>query len=156
MEISSVLMFFLCTFLLTVSYPSIYTLIAMLTSNKAISSIICVSIAFIFIFVGGFLNGQLQKTQVPGNAYMVNSQDTVADKVQQDQNILHDSQNNIYMIQGTKRKIYHFLYDFIPGGQAVQLFMSYKIPWQLGLYSVIMAVGATGFGLLFFNKKDLK
>lgn len=151
-EIKTVLLFFLCTFLLAISYAAIYTLITMLTSNKAVSAIICVTTAFLFIMAGSSLNGQLQKTEMPDSRYTVSAEE----KAQPDENQLRDAQNNRYKLQGTKREVYRFLYDFIPGGQATQLFMSYKISWQLGLYSVITAVGTTVIGLLFFQKKDLK
>jgi hypothetical protein len=47
--------------------------------------------------------------------------------------------------------------DFTPGGQVLQISdMTVEKPGMLALYDGIILLAATGFGIVFFRRKDLK
>lgn len=47
--------------------------------------------------------------------------------------------------------------DFTPGGQVLQISdMDTEKPVMLALYDGIILLAATGFGMAFFRRKDLK
>ena len=60
-------------------------------------------------------------------------------------------------ISGTKRQVYEFMQDFTPGGQMLQISdMDTDKPAMLALYDGIILLVSTGFGMVFFRRKDLK
>lgn len=144
----TVLLLVLCTLLLSVAFSSIFTLIAMLNQNKAVSAVICILGMFLLLFVGIYVDGRLQEPETfDSYTYVDDSGNLVTDEAEPNPNYL----------RGTKREIYEFLNDFLPGGQALQISNhSAQQPWLLMVYSGIIFAGTTGAGLLFFQKKDLK
>lgn len=134
-------------FVMSLAFSAIFTLISMLCQNRAITAVICIFSAFIFLFIGSYIYSKLLEPEMyEPYSYTVNGEITAG-----------DTEPNPNYIGGTQRKIYEFLYDFLPGGQAIQLAdMTTVHLWQLPLYSFIFTILCTGFGLVFFRKKDLK
>jgi hypothetical protein len=60
-------------------------------------------------------------------------------------------------VSGTKRTVYEFLYDFLPGCQMRQIAeQNPENPERLPLYSLLITVVTTACGIFFFRRKDLK
>lgn len=145
-DIKIIVVFILDIFVMTLAFSAIYTFIAMLCQNKAITAVICILGAFIFLFCGSYINARLEEPETYG-AYTFTAEG---------QEISEEAEPNPNYLDGTKRKVYEFLYDFLPGGQAIQLSSMTAVHlWQLPLYSCIITILCTGFGIVFFRRKDL-
>lgn len=137
----------LCSFVMSIALSSIYTLISMSCQNKAISSVVCILIAFALLLVGVSIYAKLSEPEkISYYSIGVNGEEP--------ENIEEVNPN---YLRGSKRKAYEFLYDFTPGGQAVQLTsLDCARPVVLILYSSIITIACAGGGLIVFRKKDLK
>ncbi|MEG1650711.1 MAG: ABC transporter permease subunit [Oscillospiraceae bacterium] len=144
-EIKTIALFVLGVFMLTICFSAIFTSIAMLNQNKTITAIVCILGIVMLLAAGVYIHAQLNKSETLSGYTITADSDTA----------LMEGPNPEY-VGGTKRQIYQFIDDFLPGGQMVQMCMSASIPWYLPLYSCIIAVAATGIGIAIFKKKDLK
>jgi ABC-type transport system involved in multi-copper enzyme maturation permease subunit len=132
---------------LMVAFTALFTLIAMLCQNKSHTVAGCVLLAFILIFLGVYITSALNESEyLAGYSYTENGV-TVEEP---------EAKNPNY-ISGTKRQVYEFMQDFTPGGQVLQISdMDTEKPVMLALYDGIILLAATGFGMAFFRRKDLK
>lgn len=146
-QFQNVFLFFLSTLVLSWAFSSLFTLVAMLNQSKAVVAVICILTAFVFLIFGTYLNARLnEKETYTAYSYTPSTGNT--------EQIVETNPN---YLRGTERKIYEFLYDFLPGGQVIQLLnMSCTHPWRLCGYSLILVAVSTGIGIFFFRKKDLK
>ena len=143
MEIKLVLLFALAVFVLAIAFVSIFTLISMLNHNKAITAVVCILLAFLLLFAGAQLNQMLNEPET-------NMGLTMTENGQE----YEEFPNPKYLDDG-ERKVFQFVYDFIPGGQVVQ-FMLLEVNniAVLPVYSLIIIGLTTGVGLFFFRKKE--
>lgn len=146
-NIQVILLFAVTVIMLSFAFSSIFTMIAMITSNKAIVAVICILSAFLLIFAGTYINSRLQEPEtVPVYSYTINGSTTE-----------NTDEKNPKYLEGTKRKIFQFLYDFLPGGQVIQCAsMESKSPHMLSLYSAIVFIITTSAGIVIFRRKDIK
>lgn len=135
--------------ILSMSFASIYNLIAMLNTNKAVTASVCILLTFLFLFIGFQLRGMLNQPKiVSGIAYDENG---VAYQE------VEDFPNPAYL-DGWERQTVQFVYNLIPGGQVAQCVgrgMSDDLS-QLPIYSFGLMAVTTGIGIFYFGKKDLK
>lgn len=151
-DIRILLLLLLCSFVMSFAYAGIFTLIAMLNQNKAIVAVFCILGAFILLFAASYINSRLQEPEFI-NTYTY----TLSDKEDGSGIKTDDPTPNPLYLSGTKREMYEFLYDLLPSGQAIQLYMrSPAHLWQMYLYSLGILAATTGCGLICFRKKDLK
>lgn len=145
--LKEILIQILCVMVLSAALSAIFTLLAMNNQNKAVSAVICMLLALGLLFAGSYVNGRLEEPEYMGGYYMDES-GTLREAEQE---------KNPRYLEGTERKIYQFLYDFLPGGQQIQLGSGgAPQPWKLMGYSVIITVVTTAAGVLIFRKKDLR
>ena len=145
MDIKQVLLFTLAVFVLAIAFASIFTLISMLNHNKAITAVVCILLAFLLLFAGAQFNKMLNEPETNMGLMMT-------DNGQEYQEI-----PNPNYLEGGERKVVQFLYDFVPGGQALQcVSLEANNITVLPAYSLIIIVLTTGFGVFFFKKKVLK
>lgn len=145
MELPFVFLYALAVFLLAVAFSSTFCFISMLNQNKAITAVICILLSFFMIFIGMQLNRILNEPETNMDLIMTeNGQE------------YEEIPNPKYLDEG-ERKVVQFLYDVLPGGQAVQC-MSLEANHiaVLPVYSLIIVALTTGIGLFFFRKKELK
>lgn len=144
---TKLLMYGSLSFFLMVAFTALFTLIAMLCQNKSHTVAGCVLLAFILIFLGVYITSALNEPEyLAGYSYTENGV-TVEEP---------EAKNPNY-ISGTKRQVYEFMQDFTPGGQVLQISdMDTEKPVMLALYDGIILLAATGFGMAFFRRKDLK
>lgn len=146
-DIKTIFIFFIAMLMIAVSNCAIFTLITMLNQNKALSAVVCILLAFGMLFAGTYISTTLSEPKTYESTYIDEEGRIVTDQ----------SEPNPNYVGGTKRKVYEFLNNFLPGGQAVQTAnMSAKHPEIFILYSSVILVIATGAGVLVFRKKDLK
>lgn len=144
-DIKIVFQLFLTVIFLAIAFSAIYTLIAMLSANKAVTAVICILLAFLFLFFGMQLNQMLSQPETVLGM-------TIEEGVQ----VSKEFPNPNYL-STEERKIVQFAYDFTPGGQVAQCVSmdAVNLP-VLPLYSSMIVLSTTGIGLLCFKKKDLK
>lgn len=126
---------------------AIFTLISMLCSNKAYSVAGCILLIFLLLFMGIRITSALNEPEYYSAYSYTENGVTVAE----------DEERNPNYLSGTKRQIFEFLNEFLPGGQMLKL--SNKNADHLGriaVYDGIIFVIMTGCGLLVFRRKDLK
>lgn len=147
-NISIVLLRLLCSIVLIIAFSALFNLVSMLINSKAISAIVCLLSMFILLFGGIYIESSLSQPEVyPGYVYIENGE-----------TISEEETPNPHYLRGTKREVYEFLNDFLPGGQSMQIkdVSDIKHMGLLELYSGIIIVVATGAGVIFFRRKDLK
>lgn len=136
---------------LALAYCAIFTLIAMLNSNKAVVSTACILLAFILFFAGIIIRQRLDE---PESFEIVDYDQETMEAIYTGQTIA----NNKYL-SASKRKTYEFLNDFLPGGQGLQLsgmmMPELTFDWVLPLYSLAITLCVTGTGIMIFVKKDI-
>lgn len=144
-DVKIIIIFALAVFTLSISFTAIFTMIAMLNQNKAVVAVTCILSAFLLLGAGAYINARLNEPETyPSYNISGGGPDSTAIE-------------NPNYLEGTKREIYQFLYDFFPGGQAVQCSTMESVhPRTLPIYSGVIVILTTGLGLFFFQRKDLK
>ncbi len=145
-EASAIVLSILGIFALLAATAALVTLIAMLNRSRAVVSTLCILGIFLILFAGIYIKSMLEQPEYY-DYYVLN----------QSGEMELTTQKNPHYLTGVKREFFAFLLDFTPGGQAVQyLYQSTEHLWQMALYSLLIALMATGGGLFFFARKDLK
>jgi hypothetical protein len=144
-ELSKLLMSLVCIFLTIIAYSSIFTFMAMLISNKTITAIATIMLAFCMMF--GALMAFDRLAQPEYIDTLINK-----DGIQE----IINTKNRRYLV-GKKRDIYQLIIDVIPAGQMFQLAGGTEPNLKvLPLYSLGIIVVFTSIGLVLFKKKELK
>lgn len=127
---------------------SLYVLIAMLCHNKAASAAACILLIFCLLLSCNYLNATLSEPEFySGFAQFVNGEMVISD----------EPEPNSRYVGGTRREIYEFLYESLPGGQLIQLAnMEVEHPAAMASYSAGLFFAATAAGVAFFRRKDIK
>ena len=146
-DAKKIIAYVLVSLMMTVACTSIFTLIAMLCSNKAYSVAGCILLIFLLLFMGIRITSALNEPEYYiAYSYTENGM-TVAE----------DEERNPNYLSGTKREVFEFLNEFLPGGQMLKLStMKVDHLGRSAVYDGIIFVVTTGSGLLIFRKKDLK
>ena len=134
-------------FVLICSFTALFTVIAVLISNKAVSAVICVLGTFLVLFAASYLNARLNEPETyPAYTYVDGRTE-----------VTEEEEKNPLYLDGKDRERYQFLYDFLPGGQVIQcVTMTAVNPKRLPVYSAILFVLTTAGGVLLFERKDIK
>ncbi len=142
--ISELLKLIGCIFVAIVAYSSIFTFIAMMISNKTVSAITSIMLAFGLMMTALVCLNILTAKEYIQSASMVNGEM----KFEKVKNPRYPSE--------TKKKVYQTLLDINPAGQMFQIVgriaPNLKV---LPLYSLGVIVIFTGAGLVLFKKKEL-
>lgn len=143
----AVLWYTFCAIVMTSALAALFTMIAMLCQNKAVTAVTCITLAYFLLFLGIYLNARLSEPEIyPEQQY-----------VQDGQIVTEAARPNPNHVRGVKRMVYQFLYD-LPGCQTVQLAATIDTgtPPRLPLYSLAAVFLSTTAGILLFRRKDLK
>ena len=132
---------------ITAAYSAVFTLIAMLISNKPVTVIACIFTCLILYFGSMSISMKLEEPEIsPGYTWIENGEPVTS--------LPHPNPD---YLRGTKRAVYEFLYDFLPAGQGFQLARKNAVPKrQFPLYSLFITISVTTGGILVFRRKDLK
>lgn len=130
-----------------ITFTALFVLIAMLCQNKSHTVAGCILLVIILIFLGVYITSALNEPEyLAGYSYTENGV-TVEEP---------ETKNPNY-VSGAKRHIFEFMQDFTPGGQVLQVSdMDTEKPEVLALYDGIIFFAATGLGMVFFRRRDLK
>lgn len=134
---------------LSMAFASIYNLIAMLNTSKAVTATVCILLTFLFLYTGQQLRGMLNQPEIISGI--------VYDENGMPYQEVEDFLNPAYL-QGWERQTVRFVYNLIPGGQVMQCVgrgLSDDLS-HLPIYSLGFIVITTGIGVFCFGKKDLK
>lgn len=145
-ELSYMLLMLLVYLVAVAAYASIYNLISMLIPNKAYAAVVNVLLAFIFLFLAVYLYQRLAAPELVQQGTLMENGEIVFDMLP-----------NPSYLTGKKREVFQFFFDFLPGGQAMQVASMEAVhPVRMIVYSVVIAVVTNTAGIFFFRKKDLK
>lgn len=145
-DVSYVLQIVCLAYILCLAFTCIYTAVSMISSSKAISSIVCMMSVFILIMIGIYINARLEEPKM-----------YPAYNVLQDGEMEEKEELNPNYLEGAKRDVYAFLNDFLPGDQVVQCAsMQIEKPVVLMIYSGMICIITSGIGIYLFKQKDLK
>ncbi|MCM1537260.1 MAG: ABC transporter permease [bacterium] len=144
-------LFGLIGLLLCAVYAALCTLLAMLIHNRSFALISVMILTFLLLFFGMYCQSRLLEPEYYVDyEYWITAEGT-ADIVPGEL-----IKNPLYLT-GIKRQLLTFCYDFLPGGQAVQIAdLNVPHPCQCILYSIGITGAVTLAGLYFFKKKDLR
>ncbi len=148
LSISSFIMLIGCILIMIISTSSIFTFIAMIISNKTITAVVSIMLAFGMMMLALTNMNTLQEPKFIETASITN-QETNAFEMKQEPNPKYPSE--------TKKKGCQILLDINPVGQGFQIADGYIANIKvLPLYSLGLIVVFTGVGLVLFKKKELK
>lgn len=144
-SLSNLLMLLGCVFVAVIAYSSIFTFIAMIISNKTITAIVTIMLAFGMMCYSLMAFDRLSQPEYIDTMIMKDGMQKII-----------NTKNNHYL-EGEKRKLIKLSIDIIPAGQMFQIAgrtaENLKI---LPLYSLSLFVVFTGAGLVLFKKKEIK
>lgn len=143
--ISSLFSLLGCIFITIVAYSNLYTFIAMMISNKTITAVISIMLAF------GMMMGALICFRVLDTQKYIQSASMVNGEMK-----FEEVLNPKYPSE-TKKKVCQTLLDINPAGQMFQI-VGRSAPnlKVLPLYSLGILFTFTSTGIVLFNKKELK
>ena len=145
-DMKMIVMIGITVLVLSVTFASLFTLVAMLSQNKAIIAVACILFSFGLLFAGAMCNRMLDAPKtIPAYSIGENGENTA-----------QEMENPKYL-DGTKREIVQFIYDVNPGGQAIQCSTMQVVNLtRLPIYSLVIVILTTGAGVWIFKTKDLK
>lgn len=145
MSISQLLMIIVCMFVTVIAYSSIFTFFAMIISNKTITAIVNIMLAF------GLTMTALTCLNI------LNTQEYIQETSMVDGEMKFEEVINPKYPSEKKKKVCQILLNINPAGQMFQLAEKSSANIKLlPLYSLGTVVVFTGGGLLIFKKKELK
>ena len=146
-DLKTFFIFLIAMLMIVVSNCAIFTLISMLSQNKAISAVVCILLAFGMLFLGTYISTTLNEPKTYESSYVNEEGEFVTGEAEANPNY----------VGGMKRKVYEFINDFLPNGQSVQpACVLTRHPEIFILYSSVILVVTTSAGALIFRKEDLK
>ena len=145
MKITSLLKLVGCIFMAILSFASIFTFLAMLISNKTITAVVSIMLAFLMMMAAVICFNKLEAPPTIQQANMV------------DDEMKFENVPNPRYPNEAKRKLLQTIVDIVPAGQMFQI-AGRTVPnlKVLPLYSLGIFVVFTGAGILLFKKKELK
>ena len=139
----------LCSFIMTLAFTSLCTLVGMLCRNKAMTAVITILSVCLLFAASVYISAKLNEPETYPEISSFADDGTVIDA--------RDVPNPGY-VRGTQRQIYEFLDEFLPTGQSVILTRGDKDASFLlmSAYSAGITAVAAGIGIFIFRKRDIK
>ena len=139
----------LCSFIMTLAFTSLCTLVGMLCQNKAMTAVITILSVCLFFAASVYISAKLNEPETYPEISAFADDGSVIDA--------RDVPNPGY-VRGTQRQIYEFLDEFLPTGQSVILTRGDKDASFLlmSAYSAGITAVAAGIGIFIFRKRDIK
>lgn len=139
----------LCSFIMTLAFTSLCTLVGMLCQNKAMTAVITILSVCLLFAASVYISAKLNEPETYPEISSFAGDGTVIDA--------RDVPNPGY-VRGTQRQIYEFLDEFLPTGQSVILTRGDKDASFLlmSAYSAGITAVAAGIGIFIFRKRDIK
>lgn len=144
-----------CSLTLLLALTGIFTLIALMIKSKSASAVVSILLAFALLLGAAILYSLLSEPE------FYRDYDFQSVYYEGEEEIFIPSEEpelvpNPFYVDGVQRQIYQFIIDFTPGGQVIEIASgNMSAPLLLAGYSMLIAVGTTGAGLIIFNRKNL-
>ncbi|MCI8375678.1 MAG: ABC transporter permease subunit [Lachnospiraceae bacterium] len=139
---------FLVSALMILSFSSIFTLISMLNQSKAAGAVLNILLFLALLALAFSINARLEEPEFIQNYYMLNELGDVTQV---------EPMPNPRYLQGAAREAYEFVYDFLPTGQGIQMCTKVFISWiRMACCNVGITAGTTALGVYLFGKKDIR
>lgn len=144
--------YFLISVLLVAAYSAINTFIAMLSSNKTMSTVlVSLTLTFGLLLCASILYEALNEPET------INTRSGITITGAASIPIVGETVPNPHYIGGAMRTIVQVILDILPTGQGVNLaFLNIERAHWMMLSSAAVTVGMTALGIVLFRKKDLK
>ena len=143
-----------------IALSSIFLFMSMLIHSKPIGSVTVIIVSFVLLISANSISSSLKRPE-----YYYAESESYTDELGIHHEEFSKKTKNPRYLEGTKREIYKFLYDFLPSCQILQLangelskpanLLPYPLV-KLPLYSLGIIVVTTTCGVFFFRKKELK
>lgn len=141
----------LCGVGVTVVYASVYTLLSLLISSRALSVAACLLTSIVLMSFSQKIFSALEQPEHILSQYVFTENGATLLK-----NAGEGPLNPDY-VDGVQRTVFQFINDLLPTGQAFQIAnLSVERPWLLLGCSLALVLLTTGLGLFLFRKKDVK
>ena len=135
-----------------VALCAVFSLMAMLIHSKASCCVAVLILSLVFLTGAMTIENRLIVPEYY-DAYDV----TYTDESGETHEEHVEKTKNPRYLEGTKREVYEFLYDFLPGCQMLQAArQDMPHPQRLPLYSLSIIAVTTAGGMFFFRRKNLK
>lgn len=145
----------LISFLMVAAFGAVFLMICMLIASKSVGSVTVLILSFVMLMAVMTLQSSLESPEYY-EPYTITYTNEDGEEVEE----YFEGEKNPYYTTGIKRKIYEFLYDFIPNGQIAQISDMESISDDekelFSMYSLSLIAITTTAGILIFLKKDLK
>lgn len=146
MGVLRLLLFLLICVMFVWAYSAIFTIISMLSSNKALTVLISILLFLGITILASMLYNLLCEPEMYSGVILT----------QNGHEIAKPSPNPNY-IAGVKREIFDFIVDFLPTGQGIRMLnLEITNPIRMLVSSLFITATATAGGLFAFQKKNLK
>lgn len=141
----------LCGVGVTVVYASVYTLLSLLISSRALSVAACLLTSIVLMSFSQKIFSALEQPEHILSQYVFTENGATLLK-----NAGEGPLNPDY-VDGVQRTVFQFINDLLPTGQAFQIAnLTVERPWLLLGCSLALVLLTTGLGLFLFRKKDVK
>lgn len=145
LSILEILKLFIEVILLTISFTSFFTLLAVLFTDKTLTVVISTIIVFGLTVLSFLMLEHL------------NEPEYITQNVIIDNNIITENINNPKYLTGTKRKIYEITNDILPSSIAFRISnLSILDENNTIYYMIIFIMGCNLIGISILNKKELR
>lgn len=132
-----------------ISMTALLLLCSMCIQSKSVGSVVCLMLMLGMLFVAAYVHQRLDAPEYyEGYAF---ADDESGELIEEP-----PTKNPSYL-EGFKRDVYEFLFDFVPCGQILQIgFTGAGNVNLMMLYDMIILIGSTSAGIIIFKKKNLK
>ena len=149
------ILFIVGTLSLALGFTAIFTLLAMLVTNRTISAVAALLLALTLMAAGVYIDSRMQAGPTI-DGLVIHTTDELGN-IDWDNSIVEKEPNPLYLPEGPLRNAFDFLHDFTPGGQMMQYAaVSPKRPEIMIQYNAVIVIITTAIGIYLFKRKDLR
>ena len=157
-ETATIFLCMISSLMISVTFASIMTLLAILNTNKAGNVVVSMILALVLLVSGSFIHQKLGEPKLYDNYVTVNEMG-IPTQVEQ--------LPNPQYIEGTPRIVLEVLRDLLPSGQAIQLADAFdtegmtdesiaNVPYRWMEYSLLVTFLTSVLGIALFRKKEIR
>lgn len=146
MGAAQLLIYISASVLMVAALCAVFTLVCMLSTNKAVTAVLCILILLGILFAASMFYTALCEPEMYSGVMITTNGPEIGEPIP-----------NPNYVSGTKRTVYEFMIDFLPTGQGIQMAdLAVAHPVRMLLSSTLIAVMTTLCGAFVFRRKDLK
>lgn len=144
--IKGLLFYILIALFITTALSSIFVLLCMLSTNKAVTAVIAILIAIALLLVSAYINNRLEAPEFLSGVVIT------SEGIQ-----MGEPEANPSYLGGTMRTIFEFLEDCLPSGQGISMAqIEIGRPVLSLVSSAVITLFTLIIGIFAFRRKDLK